>query len=308
MTHSAGSIAPAPEAAGVAAGLLVRCTFPPPGATATVAVSGGPDSLALMYLAVAAGLRVDAVHVDHGLRPGSSADAEVVAAAAGLLGVEVTVRRVEVGDGPNLEARARAARYAALPAGVFVGHTADDQAETVVLNLLRGAGADGLAAMTRGDGRVHRPLLALRRQETEELCAALGWNPVRDPTNSDGRFRRNQVRHLLMPILADVAGRDLVPLLTRQAALLAEESALLDSLAAGVDPTDARALAKAPPALARRAVRRWLRAGADPERHPPSAAEVERVLAVARGDAVGCELSGGRRVRRSSGHLYLQVP
>ena len=293
--------------------LLERCAFPPPGTRVTVAVSGGPDSLALLLLACVARCHVDAVHVDHGLRPGSETDAAVVRAAAGGLGVAVTVHRARVPAGSNLEARARAARYALLPAGVLVGHTADDQAETVLLNLMRGAGLDGLAAMAgaggRGTGtRVGRPLLALRRAETEALCAAAGWSPVRDPANDDPRFLRNQVRHRVLPLLAEVAGRDPVPILARQAALLAEEAALLDDLAATIDACDARALAASPPALARRALRRWLRAGGDAEAHPPSAAEVARVLAVARGDAAGTELSGGRRVRRSGGLLQVAPP
>jgi tRNA(Ile)-lysidine synthase len=263
-----------------------------------------------MLLARRAGLVLEVIHVDHGLRPGSSADAAAVASAAATLGLEVDVRRVAVGPGPNLEARARAARYAVLPRGVMVGHTADDQAETALLNLLRGAGIDGLAAMARSPtpGGIQRPLLGLRRAETHALCAATGWRPVTDSSNEDLRFRRNQVRRRLLPIMSEVAGRDVVPVVARQAALLADEAALLDSLAEGIDPTDARALRAAPAPLARRAVRRWLRRSSDDERHPPSAAEVDRVLQVAAGAAVGCELSGGRRVRRSGGRLRLEPP
>ena len=263
-----------------------------------------------MLLAWSAGLVVEVVHVDHGLRPASAADAAAVAAAAATLGLGVDVRRVEVVPGPNLEARARAARYAVLPRGVLVGHTADDQAETALLNLLRGAGIDGLAAMARPDppGGVRRPLLGLRRAETEALCTAAGWRPVRDDSNDDLRFRRNQVRRRLLPLMNEVAGRDVVPLLARQAALLADDAALLDSLAEGIDPTDGRALAAASAPLARRAVRRWLRQSSDDERHPPSAAEVDRVLQVAAGMVVGCQVSGGRRVRRSGGRLSLHPP
>ncbi len=308
--------------------LLPRCRFPPPGTPVTVAVSGGPDSLALLLLARAAGLDAHVVHVDHGLRLDSARDGEVVRAAAAEVGASVTVRRVEVAPGGNLEARARAARYAVLPGGVLVGHTADDQAETVLLNLLRGAGLDGLSAMadrtgpdaldsrsalasgsavdSAGPERVRRPILGLRRAETAAVCAAAGWVAVRDPTNAEGRFRRNQVRHRLLPLLGEVAGRDPVPVLARTAALVAADAGLLDALAAELDASDARALTAAPVPLARRAVRRWLRAGSDEERHPPSAAEVERVLAVARGVAAGTELSGGRRLRRTAGRLRLE--
>ncbi|MGH9151678.1 MAG: tRNA lysidine(34) synthetase TilS, partial [Acidimicrobiales bacterium] len=225
--------------------LLGRCTFPPAGSALACAVSGGPDSLALLVLATAAGCDVTAHHVDHGLRPGSAAEAGVVADAAARLGARFVAHRVTVAPGPNLEARARQARRAALPAGAATGHTADDQAETVVVNLLRGAGVDGLAGMRAGP---RKPLLALRRAETEAVCARAGLVPVRDPSNADPAFVRNRVRAEVLPLLAAVAGRDVVPVLARQAALLADEARLLDGLAAAVDPCDARAVAALPPA------------------------------------------------------------
>ena len=280
--------------------LLARCTFPPPGTSVTCAVSGGADSLALLVLAVAAGCQATAVHVDHGLRPGSADEAGVVRAAAAGLGAGFRAEKVDVGPGPNLEARARAARYGVLPPDVLTGHTGDDQAETVLLNLLRGAGLDGLAGMRAG---VRHPLLALRRAETEAVCAAEGLTPVTDPTNADPAHRRNRVRAELLPLLAVVAGRDVVPLIARQAALLRDDADVLDALAATVDPTDARALAAAPAALARRAVRRWLADGRD---HPPDAATVERVLAVARNQATATDVGGGRRVARTRNVLRLE--
>ena len=282
--------------------LLRRCAFPPAGTAVTCAVSGGADSLALLVLAVAAGCRATAVHVDHGLRPGSTAEAEVVRAAATRVGAGFRSERVEVAPGPNLEARARAARYAVLPPDVLTGHTADDQAETVLLNLLRGAGLDGLAGMAAGEGGRH-PILALRRRETVELCRAVGLEPVADPSNDDPRHRRNRVRHELLPLLDAIAERDVAAVLARQAGLLREEAALLDALAAALDPTDAPALAAAPVPLARRAVRRWLTAGCD---HPPDSASVERVLAVARGDVRAAEVDGGRRVARTRQRLRIE--
>ena len=113
-------------------------------------MSGGADSTALLALAVRAGLHVTAVHVDHGLRQGSSAEAAVVQANALRLNAAFRAERVDVQDGPNLEARAREVRYAVLPEDVLTGHTADDQAETVLVNLLRGASTSGLAAMRPG--------------------------------------------------------------------------------------------------------------------------------------------------------------
>jgi tRNA(Ile)-lysidine synthase len=281
--------------------LLGRCTFPPPGTPLDCAVSGGGDSLALLALACAAGCEVTAIHVDHGLRPGSAGEADVVEAAADRFGARFRSLRVQVALGPNLEERAREARYAALPPGVATGHTADDLAETVLLNLLRGAGLDGLAPMLRGDHRVVRPLLALRRAETAALCRGLGLEPVADPSNADPAFVRNRIRHELLPVLDAIADRDVGAVLARQAGLLRDDADLLDALAEALDPADARALAAAPVPLARRAVRRLL--GGD---HPPDAAGVERVLSVARQEAVACEVVGGRRVRRSGGRLYVE--
>ena len=280
--------------------LLPRCTFPSEGAPLVCAVSGGPDSLALLALASAAGCVVTAIHVDHRLRAGSAADADVVAAAARRFGAVFEGRAAPVAPGPNLEARARAARRDALPAGAATGHTADDQAETVLLNLLRGAGLDGLAGMRPGPGK---PLLGLRRAETAALCDELGLAPVCDETNRDPAFRRNRVRHEALPLLDDVAGRDVVAVLARMAAVLGEDRDLLDELSASVDPVDAGALRAAPLPLARRAIRRLL---ADP--YPPDAAAVERVLGVARQEAVGCEVAGGARVRRSGDRLHVERP
>jgi tRNA(Ile)-lysidine synthase len=269
-----------------------------------LAVSGGADSLALLVLAAASGCRAVAYHVDHGLRPGSAAEADVVRAAAARFGTGFVSLAVTVAPGPNLEARGRTARSAALPADAATGHTADDQAETVLLNLLRGSGADGLAGMR--SGRRH-PILDLRRSETRLLCASLALVPVEDPSNRNLVHLRNRVRHEVLPALCAVAQRDLVPVLARQAAHFAAECDLLDALAAAIDPTDAKALVAAPAVLARRAVRQWLRA-ADPESHPPDSATVERVLAVAAMHSRACEVGGDRRVRRSAGRLALERP
>jgi tRNA(Ile)-lysidine synthase len=275
--------------------LLVHCTFPPRGTSVSCAVSGGADSTALLVLAVAAGCSVTAIHVDHGLRSGSAGEAAVVAATARCFGAGFEARPVRSDGGPTRGARPPPARYGALPDDVLTGHTADDQAETVLLNLLRGAAATGLAGI-RPTAR--RPLLRLRRADTVRLCAAAGIAVVDDPSNSDPRHLRNRVRHELLPMLAELAGRDIVPVLTRQADLLRADDDLLAAAAAALDPTDARALAGAPPPLAGRAVRAWLRG-----EHPPDAATVERVLAVARGDVRACQTAGGGRVERSRQRL-----
>lgn len=281
--------------------LLGRCTFPPAGAVAVAAVSGGADSLAMLVLACAAGCLVTAVHVDHGLRPGSAAEADVVAAAAHRLGAGFRAEQVMVEPGPNLEARARAARQGVLPLGAMTGHTVDDQAETVLLRLLRGTGVDGLAAMRPGPTK---PILALRRSETTALCDDLGLVPVEDASNDDPAFTRNRVRAEVLPLLDEVAARDVAPLLARTAALAAVDAALLDELAAVLDPTDAAAIAAAPVPLARRALRRWLIEAAPP--YAPDAAGLERALAVARGEAGAAQVSGGLRVVRRHGRLRLE--
>ena len=277
--------------------LLAKCTFPVPGTKVTCAVSGGADSMSLMVLAAAAGCVVSVIHVDHGLRPGSGQEGEVVAESAARFGATFHSETIDVPAGPNLEARARDARYAVLPDDVMTGHTAEDQAETVLINLMRGASSTGLAAMRPGP---RRPILALRRAETVGLCQALGITTLEDPSNRDPVFLRNRVRHELLPVMNQLAGRDLVPVLTRQADLLRDDSDLLDQLAAALDPTDAKQLSAAPLPLARRAVRRWLTTD-----HPPDAATVERVLRVARGQATGCDLGAGRRVERSHQRLHL---
>lgn len=279
--------------------LLGRCSFPAPGSMVACAVSGGADSMALMVLAHAHGLDVTAVHVDHGLRPTSAADADLVRRVADPLGIEVAIHRIALEHGPNLEARAREARYAAMPEGVLTGHTADDQAETMLINLLRGAGPRGLSAMRPDSGR---PLLGLRRSETRLLCEQLAIETVNDETNQDPRFQRNRVRHELLPLLTSVSRRDPVPILVRTADVLRDEDDLLDELASALDPTDARVLCAAPQALARRAVRRWL---ADP--YPPDQATIERVLAVARGEALACDIGGNREIRRSKQQLSIRT-
>jgi tRNA(Ile)-lysidine synthase len=125
-----------------------------------------------------------------------------------------------------------------------------------------------------------------------------------DASNDDPAFTRNRVRHELLPFLGDIGRRDPVPLLCRLAAHARDEVALLDELAAAVDPTSARELAAAPLAIARRAVRNWLRTQL--EGYPPDAAAVDRVLAVARGEATATDVVAGVSVRRSKGSLRVQ--
>lgn len=280
--------------------LLARCHFPAAGAAVVAAVSGGPDSLAMLALATSAGLEVTAVHVDHGLRPGSTAEADVVLAAADRFGAGFRAETVVLEPGGDLEQRARDARRTVLGPDAMTGHTTDDQAETLLINLLRGAGVAGLAAMRPG----HRhPILELRRSETVALCAELGLKPVMDPSNRDPRFVRNRIRNEVLPLLADIGQRDPAPLLARAAQRAREVSDDLAALAADIDPTDTRIAQHHPPSVYRHALRQWL---TDDRGHPPSSAELARVMAVVEHEVVACELSGGRRVCRTDGVLRIE--
>lgn len=251
----------------------------PAGSLVLAAVSGGADSLALLaglaWEGPRAGLRVGVVHVDHGLQPDSAAQAVRVAETAAGLGVE-EVHCLEgfhdVGpDGP--EGSARAARYRviedlaqAVGAGtVLTGHTRDDQAESVVLGLVRGSGARSLAGIPPRRGRYVRPLLELGRDVTVAACAAQGLVPWHDPSNDDTTLLRNAIRHDVLPTWEAILGPGVAEALARTATLLREDADTLDALAADAydgcraDPgLDCAALAALPAALRRRVIRRWL--------------------------------------------------
>ncbi|HEV8638895.1 MAG TPA: tRNA lysidine(34) synthetase TilS [Chloroflexota bacterium] len=260
-----------------AARTLVR-----PDETVLVAVSGGADSLALLDLTARAGRGLRArpivVHLDHGWRPGSGDDARFVRAQGERLGLPVVVERVELPD--RSEATARAARLAffarcaaaSSAAGVLLGHSADDQAETVLLHLLRGSGAQGLGGMraesvVEVDGRplrLLRPLLGVTRAELAGYCRSRGLEPRRDPTNQDQRYLRNRVRGELLPVAEAIApGATLA--LARAAAIMAAEAevlaeqarAALGRLAAGGDSIalERKGFRQQPPALQRAILR-----------------------------------------------------
>jgi tRNA(Ile)-lysidine synthase len=213
------------------------------GETVLVAVSGGADSVALLAvltgLAPAWRLTLHALHVDHGLRPDSGRDAAHVRELGARLGVPVHVERVQVGPG-SVEAAARAARYAALETWavrlgadrIAVGHTADDQAETVLMRVLGGAGVRGLAAIPPVRGRIIRPLIEVRRQALREALTAEGLDWLEDPSNRDPKFLRNRIRHELLPLLAAAYRADVVPALADVARRSRETIDALDRAAA----------------------------------------------------------------------------
>jgi len=213
------------------------------GETVLIGVSGGADSVALLHvlvdLAPALRLRLHVVHVDHGLRPDSPRDAEFVQALGARLGVPVDVVGVSVGAG-SVEAAARAARHAALEAAadrvgaarIALGHTADDQAETLMMRVLEGTGVRGLAGIPPVRGRLIRPLLESRHRDAVAALTAAGVPWLEDPSNRDPRFFRNRVRHTLLPRLTEETGGDLVARLGRLARRAREAVDALDRLAA----------------------------------------------------------------------------
>jgi tRNA(Ile)-lysidine synthetase-like protein len=335
-----------------------------PGDLVLVACSGGADSLALAGATAAEASRVGrsvrsrgysvragAVVVDHGLQAGSAEAAAHAAAQCRELGLApVHVRRVAVGSDAargGLEAAAREARYAALDAvadetgaaAVLLGHTLDDQAESVLLGLARGSGARSLAGMPRRRGRYRRPFLGLRRAQTEAACAALGLTFWVDPTNlasaaGDPRTGgtaplRSRVRAAVVPVLEDVLGPGAVEALARTADQLRDDADLLDALAAdllaaarsavvsdgscppegggsGTGVLDVATLAAAPAALRRRA----LRAAALDAGCPPTATTARHVdaldaLVVAWSGQGPAHLPGDARAWRACGRLFL---
>jgi tRNA(Ile)-lysidine synthase len=214
------------------------------GETVLVGVSGGADSVALLRLLLALApawrLALRVLHVDHGLRPESPADADFVRSLGRRLGVPVEVARVEVDPRGSREAAARAARHAALEAGaerlgaqrIALGHTADDQAETVIMRLLAGAGVRGLAGIPPVRGRIIRPLLSVRRRDLEEELRQAGLAWVEDPSNRSLKFSRNRIRHEVLPWLAASYGAGVVDALERVATRARETVEAIERVAA----------------------------------------------------------------------------
>ncbi len=295
--------------------LLGRTRLPP--GDLLVALSGGPDSTALLAVVVETGRTVRAVHVDHGQRHSARAVA-AAAETARRLGVEVAVVRALVPEGSGFEQRARTARYdllvgcASASEWILTGHTLDDLAETVLMRMARGSGLDGLAGIPEFRPPVGRPFLRVRRGETRELATLAGLPFFDDPTNADERFLRNRVRRRLLPELVATFGADPSSRLASSALELQAERAFLDRLIEDVDVTvsdrwvavELGALEALDPVLARRLVRRmWQSLGFE---HPLEAEPVGRALAVARGSRRAGQLGGGVGAIVRDGRLVLE--
>ena len=284
-----------------------------------VACSGGADSLALAAATAferrdrAAGL----ITVDHGLQPGSHEQAQAVAAIGYELGFDpVEVIPVQVTGTGGPEANARAARYAAigataeaLDAVVLLGHTLDDQAETVLLGLGRGSGPRSIAGMRPVDGRYRRPLLGVRRSTTEAACAALGFTPWHDPHNDDPSFQRVRLRREVLPLLDDVLQGGVAEALARTAALTRADLDALDEIARDaadhVTAMDVNALGEQPQAIRTRIIRAWTAAGGAGPLTAVQLAALDALIADWHGQGA-VDLPGGFAVRRASGRLHMQ--
>lgn len=300
-----------------------------------VACSGGADSTALAaaaaFIARRDGRSVTLVTVDHALQAGSGDRAREVTQFGRSLGLDGAVLTVRVANGPGTggpEAAARDARYRALdaqlvavrtaggpPPILLLGHTLDDQAETVLLGLGRGAGPRSLAGMAgsspRAEGVYLRPFLGLRRAVLRAACAAQDLPVWDDPHNDDPRFRRVRLRAEALPLLEDVLGGGVAEALARTAVLVRDDlealsglgDALLDRARAG-DGLSVEVLAVAPRALRSRALRSWLGGLGVPALSYVHLVQADRLVSNWHGQR-GVDLPGGFALVRVSGRLVL---
>ncbi|MGL4304659.1 MAG: tRNA lysidine(34) synthetase TilS [Mycobacteriaceae bacterium] len=294
-----------------------------------VALSGGADSLALTAAAVAEGLRVQALVVDHQLQEGSVEVARRAAEQANELGCHSSkVLTVEVVGAGGLEAAARNARYAALTQAregrtVLLAHTLDDQAETVLLGLGRGSGPRSIAGMRDHDEPWSRPLLGVRRWITRAACMEVGMVPYEDPHNCDPRFTRVRLRTELLPLLEEILDGGVAQALARTAQYLQEDNDYLDELAESfygeaknadesfLPSLDIATLAVVPATLRRRVLRQWLRDNGAKNLTDKHIRAVDVLISDWKGQggvAVGGGKSGFRLVAsRKHGRLLLEL-
>jgi tRNA(Ile)-lysidine synthase len=317
-------VGPAPPVAAVRNAVRACVSDLAAGDLVLAACSGGPDSLALAgalaFVAPRAGLRAGGVTVDHGLQDGSAARAESVAATLTGFGLE-PVRAVSVtvrgGGGP--EAAAREARYDALSAAaaelgavaVLLGHTLDDQAETVLLGLARGSGPRSLAGMPSRRGVFRRPLLGVRRSVAAAACAALGLDPWTDPHNADRRYARVRVRLDALPAVEAALGPGVAEALARTADQLRADAEVLENIsserARGDSPLSAFSLAGMPGAVRTRVLRSAAVAAGCPAGALTAGhvARLEELVTNWRGQR-WVDLPGGVRASRRSGQLCFE--
>jgi len=300
-----------------------------PGDTVVVACSGGADSLALLaatvFEAERATWQVIGATVDHGLQDGSAERADRVAGQMREIGVAESLTASVTVDAPGIgpEAAAREARYAVLgeiaerysARAVLLGHTLDDQAETVLLGLTRGAGGRALAGMRRGFEVYRRPLLDVTRLDTETACLAEGLEFWTDPHNSDQRFTRARVRTTVMPLLERELGPGVAATLARTADRLRADSEYLDAVADAAhasagegDALSVSALAAMPDPIRTRVLRSAAVAAGSPssELFHSHVTEVDRLVTDWHGQK-WVDLPGHLRAVRHAGLLAFEV-
>jgi len=297
----------------------------PPGRQYLVAVSGGCDSVVLLHWLAALGYRkLRVVHVNHQLRgPASSADARFVKRLSGSMELPFHLEQAPLHGTGSIETEARALRYAAF-AGVsrevrcprlILAHHGDDQAETVLWNLMRGCGLDGLGGMApwserRIAGRrmgLLRPLLALSRADLVAYARAhrLRWRE--DESNRDLGFTRNRIRHELLPLMEQIADRPVGRSLGQMADIVREEHAVAEALVLPIDPVPGvKEMQLWPVAIQRRWFMRWLRHHQVPDLSHSLIESIRAMLAP--GGPAKVNLPGDRHCRRTSGRLYLTDP
>lgn len=286
--------------------ILSRCNFPSATSQGTefgrsyeCAVSGGQDSLCLVVLAKLVGLEPTAHHVDHGLRNGSDLEAERLRSMLFDLEIPVVSHTIEIHGRSNLEERARELRYASLPVDVATGHTLDDQAETMMINLLRGAGLKGMSGM---EPSTSKPLLAVRRYETAAVCESVGLDPIIDESNFDSSFLRNRVRHELLPLMSQISGRDVSALLARQASMLLSEDEYLDMESELIGRLEPKLWSSQSRVLLRRYLRRQVGLACGVRIDQATTLRLEDVV---RGEVRACNVEGGFIFRKSKGRFEI---
>ena len=295
------------------------------GDSAIVAVSGGADSLALAYAlfkeASELAITLIAVTIDHQLQSGSGNQAKKVQEQLKAIGYqEVIIEKVLVTEKSGLEADARTARYAALDAianaygatQIFLGHTRDDQAETVLLGLARGSGTRSLSGMAIVNGKYARPFLQLTRAQTVAACIEVEITPWNDPHNVNEKFSRVRVRNKVMPVMEEEIGPGIAAALARSAAILRDDADALDEMAQAVisrvdlSDLDCAALAELPRAIRSRVLRAAIYAAGAPSGSVSAdhLSGVEALVTSWRGQGEA-SLPGGVKVARISGRLSL---
>ncbi len=295
-----------------------------PGDLVIVAVSGGADSLALAYAlsleAPKLAIALHAVTIDHQLQSASASQAAFVVEQMNSLQVETSIEKVTVNITEGLEASARKARYAALDevskklnsVAVFLGHTRDDQAESVLLGLARGSGTRSLSGMAPQNGKYIRPLLAITREQTENTCKEAGLLAWQDPHNSDSNFARVRVRTEALPTLERTIGPGISEALARSAELLRQDADALDAWAdreiQSLDLSDLECgyLASLPRAIRSRILRAAIYAAGAPSGSISAdhLASIEALITAWSGQGAS-HLPGGVKVERFSGRLSL---